>query len=176
MIRQKWFPHFTSMHMVHHVSVQHVIPYYSSRNILLRVRIYKKNTDLSQPKAQVVVKMPRNRVAEMHPYEIIKFKNEVCFYNIISRYFTEQICPQYYIATTNLKDFKQPIIVMQDLFEYNEILDENAKKEHIRIVAFFHANGMRLINENQEICRNIFSCLETRNVYQQMQKERMAAR
>jgi len=143
------------------------------------VKIYKKDTDLMQPKIQIVIKMPKSRALEMQSYELYMFKNEVYFYNVISRYFTDAICPQYYIATTNLKDYKQPIIVMQDLSDYNNIigiLDEDAKKEYMRLVAFFHANGMRLINENSEVCKKIFSCLKKTNKRREMARENLAAR
>jgi len=114
----------------------------------------------------------------MQLWEIIRFKNEVYFYNIIGRYFTEKISPYCYVATTNLKDFKQPIIVMEDVSDYNEMLgnlNEDVRKEHMRLVAFFHANSMRLMNENNDASKKMLSYLHITSV-RQTQKERMVAR
>ncbi|EZA61173.1 hypothetical protein DMN91_004636 [Ooceraea biroi] len=161
-----WTPH-----LYDHISVQHFMPYETTRNILLRVSV---RCSQMQNHFQFIAKLPKARPEESkHNHS---FRNEVLFYSI-RKNFRNRIFPNCYFGNHSPLKSAHPVVVLEDLTKcgfapFERKLNKSRLIICVKLLATFHANTYRLQKENNNIY--VFSLFEI--LKRESKKERIEQR
>lgn len=150
MVREGFLPDFKSQNEILFVKIEHCT-IYKSTSTVLRVRIYGRISS-SEPRVQLAIKISGNkRTMQSKPNQIIR--NEVLFYRIFTKFCKKKIFVKYYFLNFAWNDLQKPVLVFEDLIaqnykQFKSKLDEEGLKVCLKGLAWFHADGMKLINYN----------------------------
>jgi len=148
---------------------------------VLRVKIFTKRFSDTIPYIQFIIKIIR--ISKDGRLRVLsdKFANEVVFYSKIGKYFKKCIFPLNKESTICWKEFRQPLIMMEDIgrLGYKRVSGElniRSLRKYLGSLALFHGNTMRILVERSVSFRNFIRHVVAGNKMQDQAKEEAAAR
>lgn len=156
MIRKGLLTEFYSQSQVFSVKIKHLTNLYEITSTILQVSIHDRRNPRI-PCVQLIVKMSKQKRNMYQDKPVVdNFINEVMFYDTFRGMFTKNILAKCYMTNINWTNLQPPIIVLEDLLscgfkKFECKLDEQDLKICLKGLAWFHANGIRLINDEIDV-------------------------
>ncbi|XP_026825541.1 uncharacterized protein LOC105279234 [Ooceraea biroi] len=165
---------FQSSTDITHINTEHIVPFKITSCIIVRVMVYL-TVRASRPSVQLVVKMLKLRRQGSYSLLVNSFEAEWMFYKYVAVRLTYLIHPKCYHLDSSICIQGYPFIILDDLItlgykQFKGKLKKNDLIKVLKILALFHGDTMKLLNEDENMksyAENFFEENKKKNIVKQ---------